>query len=114
MLAVNRFKTEDAEAFHEGAAPALRAFAACAGYVRGGYGRAVDDPGVWLMWTEWETVGDYRRSLSSYDVKMCTPFLASALPEPVGFEDLMVIEGGSESGRASDHSPEVSGRSDRP
>ena len=39
--------------------------------------------------TEWATVGDYRRGLSSYDVKLAaTPLLMRALPEPGAYEVL--------------------------
>jgi quinol monooxygenase YgiN len=90
MLVVNRFAVgaDEAESFAREAAVALEALAACAGYVRGGLGRAVDDERAWMLWTEWSGVGAYRRALSSYDVKMCTPLLGRALPEPSGYEVL--------------------------
>jgi hypothetical protein len=45
--------------------------------VRGRIGRAADDPTAWVLTTEWEGVGAYRRSLSAYDVKVdAAPLLA--------------------------------------
>ncbi|WP_025272115.1 hypothetical protein [Haloglycomyces albus] len=115
MLAINRFSTDDPERFQKEAAPALEAFARCRGYLRGGVARAVDEPETWVLWTEWDNIGDYRRSLSSYDVKMSTPLLSQALPEAVGFETLVTCEPGSSSTvTTSDHSPDTIGRSDQP
>lgn len=74
---------------------ALAALAACPGYRRGQLGRAYDEPSVWCLVTEWESVGAYRRALGSYDVKLrATPLLARALPEASAFESLARAEPG--------------------
>jgi hypothetical protein len=54
--------------------------------------------------TEWESVGAYRRALSSYDVKLhATPLLARSLDEPSAYEVLAeAAVGGSVTVAASD------------
>ena len=105
VLVVTRFDVPEAEAadFLPRATEALAAFAACAGYVRGRIGRAADDPTAWVLTTEWESVGAYRRSLSSYDVKVqAAPLLSRGRDEPSAFEVLHGDEGASPSRRAAD------------
>jgi len=68
---------------------ALAALAACKGYLSGRLARALDDPTHWSILTEWDTVGSYRRALSSFDVKVnATPLLAQSLDEPSAYEVL--------------------------
>lgn len=68
---------------------ALAALAARPGYRGGRVGRAVDAPSSWLITTEWDDMGSYRRSLSGYDVKIAaTPLLAQAIGEPSAYEVL--------------------------
>ena len=91
MLVVTRFDVPEADAatFLPRAQAALAAFAARPGYVRGRIGRAADDPTAWVLTTEWEGVGAYRRSLSSYDVKVdAAPLLSLGRDEPSAFEVL--------------------------
>ncbi|MFB9660737.1 antibiotic biosynthesis monooxygenase [Glycomyces mayteni] len=94
MLVVYRFAVTEGEteSFSRDAEDALAALASCGGYARGGLGRALDDfdaaDEVWMLWTEWDDVGSYRRSLSNFQVKMATPLLSRALPEASGFEVL--------------------------
>jgi hypothetical protein len=85
----------------------LTALAARPGYLRGTLGRSTDDPTAWLLLTEWENVGSYRRALSGYEVKLhATPLLAAALDLPTGFEALVdVAPGGGSVSRASDWEP---------
>jgi hypothetical protein len=103
VLVVYRFAVTEGEAetFSRDAEGALGALASCAGYLRGGLGRAVDDftdgeSGAWMLWTEWDGVGSYRRALSAYAVKMATPLLSRALPEASGFEVLAECAPGGE------------------
>jgi len=44
-------------------------FATLPGFRRARAGRCIDEPDVWILSTEWENVGTYRRALSSYAVK---------------------------------------------
>ncbi len=92
MLVVTRFDVPegDAPSFLSRAQRALAAFAARPGYVRGRLGRAADDPRMWVLTTEWVGVGAYRRSLSSYDVKVdAAPLLSLGRDEPSAYEVLV-------------------------
>jgi heme oxygenase (mycobilin-producing) len=94
VLVVLRF-VSPGEGFAAEAAPALAALAARPGYVRGQLTRAYDDPTAWCLVIEWESVGAYRRALSSYEVKLhATPVLARAVPEASAFEPLLTAEPG--------------------
>ena len=95
-------------AFRDRAETALSALAARPGYRSGRLGRAVDDPRSWVLVTEWEGVGAWRRALSSYDVKVtATPFLAEAQNEPSAFEMLYVDDGTGVRRTDSDRSPDA-------
>lgn len=77
---------------------ALAVLAEQRGYVRGTVGRNVDDPTLWVLHTEWEGPGAYRRALSSYDVKMrAWALLGQAIDEPSAYE---VIRPGEQANRA--------------
>ena len=96
MLVVSRFVVS-ADDFIDRAHTALKVLAACRGYRRGRLGRSLDEPDHWTLVTEWESVGTYRRALSSYDVKMhATPFLAESLDEPSAYEVLAEATAGGE------------------
>ena len=91
MLAVTRYRVapDEGQAFLAEARVALAMLSTQAGFVRGHIGRAADDPQLWLLSTEWEGVGTYRRALSSYDVKLhATPLMYRAVEEPTAFEVL--------------------------
>jgi quinol monooxygenase YgiN len=89
VIVVNRFRVpeDEAAAFRDDLERAREALAERAGYVSGRIGRNVDDPDLWLLTTEWEGPGAYRRALSSYDVKVAAvPTLSRALDEPSAYE----------------------------
>lgn len=91
MLVVNRFRlgADEAADFTDRARLAIEALAARPGFVRADFGRAYDDPACWMLVTEWESVGAYRRALGAFDVKVqATPLLAQSLDEPSAFEIL--------------------------
>lgn len=95
MLVVTRFEVSEADAqdFLAQARTALAAFQQRDGYLQGRIGRAADDPTAWVMTTEWSGVGAYRRSLSSYDVKVdAAPLLSRGRDEASAFE-LLVRDG---------------------
>ncbi|MCW2665933.1 MAG: antibiotic biosynthesis monooxygenase family protein [Frankiales bacterium] len=105
MLVVTRFDVPEADGpgFLAQAQAALAAFAGRPGYVRGRIGRAADDPSAWVLTTEWEGVGAYRRSLSAYEVKVdAAPLLSRGRDEPSAFEVLVSEEGSAPSRRAAD------------
>ncbi len=97
MLVISRFTVpvEQTDWFREQGRRALAAFAARPGHVRGRLGRSSDDPAEWVLTTEWDGVGSYRRSLSNFDVRVATgPLLAHGRDEPGAFEVLDAEEGG--------------------
>lgn len=117
VLVVTRFEVPEDEApgFLPLAKAALDAFAARTGYVRGRVGRAADDPTAWVLTTEWEGVGAYRRSLSAYDVKVhAAPLLARGRDEASAFELLVTDEGAAPSRRAADADQAAVGESSGP
>ncbi|HEX5542082.1 MAG TPA: antibiotic biosynthesis monooxygenase [Micromonospora sp.] len=111
MLVMNRFVVEEADAagFVERAHSALAALAARPGYQRGQLTRALDDPRQWVLITEWESVGTYRRALSAFDVRIhATPLLAESLDEPSAFEPLATATpGGTVAAAGSDRAPDA-------
>ena len=60
----------DRDAFQQQAEAALQVLSARPGFLRGSVGRATDDPQAWLLLSEWESVGAYRRALGGYEVKL--------------------------------------------
>lgn len=96
------------------AGAALQVLAERPGFRSGRIGRAADDPSSWVMTTEWEHVGAYRRALSAYEVKVhAVPLLSLAADEPTAYEVLVAVGVGAEPGgtaRASDRAPDVGRR----
>ena len=92
MIVVSRFDT-DAQGFEERARAALDVLSGRPGFVRGRVGRAADDPAAWVLTTEWESVGSWRRALSSYEVKVvATTLLAEGRDEVSAFEVVHAVD----------------------
>jgi hypothetical protein len=94
MLVVSRFRVSEieGESFLGDLEEARDLLAQRPGYVGGHIGRNIDDPELWVLQTEWENVGAYRRALSTYDVKLgAVPLLSKAIDEPSAYE---VVESG--------------------
>lgn len=95
MISVTHFADPAAD-FRERAEQALVALAARPGYVRGTLGRSIDsdsDSADWVLLTEWENVGSYRRALGNYEVKInAAPLLGEAADGPSAFESLIEID----------------------
>lgn len=90
---MSRFDVPEAEDFLPLAQAALSAFAERQGFLRGRVGRAADDPTVWVLTTEWDSVGAYRRSLGGYDVKVqAATLLGRSRDEPSAFEVLHAVD----------------------
>jgi quinol monooxygenase YgiN len=92
MLVVARLRPAampDHATFRDQVAAAVVALAARPGHVNSRLARALDDPTLWVLVSEWDNVGSYRRALSSYDVRMATAALMGAvLDEPSAFEEV--------------------------
>lgn len=87
-----RFRAEDPEqaaALVSRLREALATLSTYDGFVDAAIGRATDDGLLLLVSLRWRHVGDYRRALSSYDVKVSVvPLLSTAVDEPSAFEVL--------------------------
>lgn len=107
MIVIMQFEVGDEATFRTDLDRALITLAARPGYLRGRGARSLDDPSAWVLVTEWSTVGDYRRALGHYDVKLsATPLLARALDRPSAFEALVeVAPDGALTRAVSDRSP---------
>jgi quinol monooxygenase YgiN len=92
VLVVTRYAVPLGEAaeFRLQCRAALQALAACSGCTGASAGPALDDPTRWVLSTSWESVGDYRRALSSYQVKLVVvPLMNRAVNEPSAYESLL-------------------------
>jgi len=92
LVVVTRYVVPEDEgpAFRKRAREALDALCSQPGCRRGHVGRSMDDPTRWLLQTEWDTAGAYRRALSSYDVKVrAVPVMYHAVDEPTAYEALV-------------------------
>lgn len=92
MLVVTRYRVAAAERadFLDRARAAVAALAARPGCLAVRVGRAVDEPGLWVLQSSWESVGAYRRALSSYEVKLhAVPLMYLCIDEPSAFEVLL-------------------------
>src|SRR4051794_2720181 len=95
MFAISRFRYDegDVTAAQDELGRCLDGLSSCVGFVSGGVGRALDDPGLWVLETRWASVGAYRRALGSYQIKLAVvPLLSRSLDEPSAFE-IVVGEG---------------------
>ena len=89
LIAVTRYRVPATETatFVEQAGVALRALRACQGHLNGHLGRSTDEPGLWVLATEWEGAGFYRRALGAYEVRLSViPLSALAIDEPGAYE----------------------------
>jgi quinol monooxygenase YgiN len=93
VLVVTRYRVPSAETqeFRQLAREALQALTARPGCLGGTAGRSIDEPGLWVLSTRWESVGTYRRALSNAEVKMrAVPLMYRCVDEPTAFEELSV------------------------
>ena len=88
MLAINRFRVTDEDAFLARAEPAIAFMLACEGNLSAELVRNLDEPDLWAIQTTWENVGSYRRAYNGYEAKMVLVTLMSeALDEPSAYLD---------------------------
>lgn len=89
VLVVNRFRadTPDDSRLRADLEDVHARLATKEGYIDGWLGRNLDEPDLWVLTTRWESVGAYRRALSSYELKLYgVPILSHALDEPGAYE----------------------------
>lgn len=88
MLLVARLRPPlDEAAFRAEIRAAIEALSVRPGHIASRLARALDDPSMWVLVSEWENVGSYRRALSSYDVKMASGVLMGAvIEEPTAYD----------------------------
>lgn len=88
MLVVARLRPPaDVDDFRAEVRAAIGAMAARPGHVSTRLARALDDPDMWVLVSEWANVGSYRRALSSYDVRMASGVLmGTVVNEPTAYD----------------------------
>jgi hypothetical protein len=91
FVALLRFRTRDVAGLMALLREAVTLLAMKEGFVDARVSRAIDDGALVTLELSWDTVGSYRRALSSYDVKVqVVPIMSQALDEPTAFEVLHV------------------------
>jgi heme-degrading monooxygenase HmoA len=89
MIAIARFQVQlkDALDFRSELETVKAVLGEAAGFKSATVGQNLDDPTLWVLTTEWENVGSYRRALSSTRAKLeAIPVLARAIDEPGAYE----------------------------
>ena len=89
MLAIARFSVplKDGTDFRLELEQVRAVFSEAAGFISATIGQNLDDPTLWVLTTEWENVGSYRRALSSTRAKLeAIHVLARAIDEPGAYE----------------------------
>jgi quinol monooxygenase YgiN len=89
MIAIARFKLplSQADEFRAELEAVKTVLSEAAGFLSGTIGQNLDEPTLWVLSTEWENVGSYRRALSSTRAKLeAIPVLARAIDEPGAYE----------------------------
>lgn len=91
FVALLRFRSPDVPGLMADLRAAATLFASFDGFVDARISRAIDEGDLIVLELSWQTVGAYRRALSSYDVKVSVvPVLSRAIDEPTAFEVLHV------------------------
>ena len=89
VLVVSRFRvpSDQVDAFGDMARRAIEVLGACNGFIDGAIGQSTDDLELRTIATRWTNIGAYRRSLSSFDVRVTAiPLLSTAIDEPSSYE----------------------------
>lgn len=100
MLAVTRCRVppDQEEEFVAAARDVLDVLVGRPGFARGHVGRAMDDRSMWVLSTEWDSVGAYRRGLSAYDAKVAlAPLMVFIVDEPSAYDVVLSLESGARS-----------------
>ena len=83
MIAISHFDSS-APDFIEHAQAVLRLLAVRPGYRHGSLSRSTDDPSHWVLLTEWDDIGSYRRGFSAEVRMVAITVRALAVPPPRG------------------------------
>ena len=89
MIAIARFEQPLSQAtdFRAELEAVKSVLAEAPGFITGTVGQNLDQPTLWVLTTEWQNVGSYRRALSSTRAKLeAIPVLARAIDEPGAYE----------------------------
>ena len=89
MIAIARFELSlaEGEKFRAELEAVCDVLAQATGFISGVVGQNLDEPTLWVLTTEWQNVGSYRRALSSTRAKLeAIPVLARAIDEPGAYE----------------------------
>jgi len=89
MIAIARFEQPLSQAtdFRAELEAVKAVLAEAPGFITGNVGQNLDQPTLWVLTTEWQNVGSYRRALSSTRAKLeAIPVLARAIDEPGAYE----------------------------
>ena len=91
------FDVTDAVAWKQEAKQAMNVLQERPGFVAGSIFHNADSPERYLIKTDWNDVGSYRRALGSMEAKIGVwPFLADMRDEPTAFELLTDFKSDSE------------------
>ena len=89
MIAIARFEQARSQAtdFRAELEMVKAVLSEAAGFISATIGQNLDEPTLWVLTTQWENVGSYRRALSSTRAKLeAIPVLARAIDEPGAYE----------------------------
>ena len=89
MISIARFELPlaEGEKFRVELEAVRDVLAQATGFISGVVGQNLDEPTLWVLTTEWQNVGSYRRALSSTRAKLeAIPVLARAIDEPGAYE----------------------------
>jgi hypothetical protein len=87
VIAMTRYRVPDADDFLGKISPVLTALEAAPGFLYGRIGRNADEPDLWVLVTEWEGAGFYRRALGAWDVRLAfVPLSTLAIDESGAYE----------------------------
>ena len=89
MIAISRFELplSEGEKLRVELEAVRDVLAEATGFISGVVGQNLDEPTLWVLTTEWQNVGSYRRALSSTRAKLeAIPVLARAIDEPGAYE----------------------------
>ncbi len=95
FVALLRFRSHDVPALMAHLRASVALLSTKVGFINAHMARAIDEPELIVLQLGWDTVGSYRRALSSYDVKVqVVPVISQALDEPTAFEVLHFRDAG--------------------